>query len=74
MEETLVRDFAESVDEILVIEESRPFLETQVKDILFDMPMDIRPLVMGKKGRDQQTQFPSNGELTPALISKAPNG
>ncbi|HIF17874.1 MAG TPA: indolepyruvate ferredoxin oxidoreductase family protein [Cycloclasticus sp.] len=71
LEETLVREFAESVDEILVIEESRPFLETQVKDILFDMPMDIRPLVMGKKGRDQQTQFPSNGELTPALISKA---
>ena len=71
MEETLVREFAESVDEILVIEESRPFLETQVKDILFDMSMDIRPLVMGKKGRDQQTQFPSNGELTPALISKA---
>ncbi|MBV1898130.1 MAG: indolepyruvate ferredoxin oxidoreductase family protein [Cycloclasticus sp.] len=71
MEESLVREFAESVDEILVIEESRPFLETQVKDILFDMPMGIRPLVMGKKGRDQQTQFPSNGELTPALISKA---
>lgn len=70
MEESLVQEFAESVDEILVIEESRPFLETQVKDILFDMPMDSRPLVMGKKGRDQQVQFPSNGELTPALISK----
>lgn len=70
LEETLVREFAESVDEILIVEESRPFLETQVKDILFDMPMDIRPLVMGKKGRDQQVQFPSNGELTPALISK----
>lgn len=70
LEETLVRDFAETVDEILVIEESRPFLETQVKDILFDMPMNIRPLVMGKKGRDQHVQFPSNGELTPALISK----
>ena len=70
LEETLIREFAESVDEILVIEESRPFLETQVKDILFDMPMDSRPLVMGKKGRDEQTQFPSNGELTPALISK----
>jgi len=70
LEETLIREFAESVDEVLVIEESRPFLEMQVKDILFDMPMDIRPLVMGKKGRDEQVQFPSNGELTPALISK----
>ncbi|RLA21323.1 MAG: indolepyruvate ferredoxin oxidoreductase family protein [Gammaproteobacteria bacterium] len=70
LEESLIQEFAESVDELLVIEESRPFLETQVKDILFDMPMDIRPLVMGKKGRNQQSQFPSNGELTPALISR----
>lgn len=70
LEETLLREFAETVDELIVIEESRPFLETQVKDILYDMPQSLRPRVMGKRDFDGREQLPSNGELTPALIAR----
>ncbi|GGK78833.1 indolepyruvate ferredoxin oxidoreductase family protein [Amphritea balenae] len=70
LEESLIQEFAESVDELLVIEESRPFLETQIKDILYHLPQAQRPLVLGKQDREGVTQFPSNGELTPALISR----
>ena len=38
-----------ALDEILVIEESRPMLEPQVKDILFDLAPAERPRVLGKR-------------------------
>ncbi len=70
LEESLLREFAESVDELIVIEESRPFLETQVKDVLYDMPETLRPRVMGKRDFNGAEQLPTNGELTPALIAR----
>ncbi|NVK42602.1 MAG: indolepyruvate ferredoxin oxidoreductase family protein, partial [Oceanospirillaceae bacterium] len=70
LEETLLREFAASVDELIVLEESRPFLETQLKNVLYDMPAEQRPRVMGKCDFDGREQLPSNGELTPALISR----
>jgi indolepyruvate ferredoxin oxidoreductase len=70
LEENLLREYAESVDQIIVLEESRPFLESQLKDILYDMDADKRPLVMGKRDLNGEEQLPSHGELTPALISR----
>lgn len=70
LEESLLREFAATVDELIVLEESRPFMETQVKDILYDLPTEQRPRVMGKRDFDGKEQLPSNGELTPALIAR----
>lgn len=70
LEESLVREFASSVDELIVLEESRPFLETQLKDVLYDLPADQRPRVMGKRDFDGKEQLPSNGELTPSMIAR----
>ncbi|GAA0784014.1 indolepyruvate ferredoxin oxidoreductase family protein [Marinobacterium sediminicola] len=70
LEESLLREFAATVDELIVLEESRPFLETQVKDVLYDMPVELRPRVLGKRDHDGKEQLPSNGELTPSMIAR----
>ena len=68
-----IRQFANGLDEILVIEEKRPFLEAQIRDLLFDA--DVRPRVTGKKSPDGSPLLPLNGALTgddvlTALISR----
>ncbi len=70
LEESLLRDYAETVDEIIVLEESRPFLEAQLKEVLYDMPAAQRPRIMGKRDFEGVEQLPSHGELTPALIAR----
>ncbi|MCZ6831575.1 MAG: indolepyruvate ferredoxin oxidoreductase family protein, partial [Gammaproteobacteria bacterium] len=65
-----IREFARGLEEILIIEESRPFLEPQVKEALFNLSEQERPSVIGKYNRDERRLFPSHGELTPALIAE----
>ncbi len=43
-----VRQFAEGLDEILVIEEKRQFLEYQLKEELYNWKDEVRPRVIGK--------------------------
>jgi indolepyruvate ferredoxin oxidoreductase len=69
LERETLREFAAGLEEILVIEESRPILEPQVKDILYDLPGQ-RPRVLGKRGPDGEEWLPSHGELTPVLIAR----
>jgi indolepyruvate ferredoxin oxidoreductase len=58
-----VREFAQGLETILVVEEKRSFLEMQVREILYDLP--ARPVVLGK------SHFPPTGELDPDKIAKA---
>ncbi|MFN4284078.1 MAG: indolepyruvate ferredoxin oxidoreductase family protein [Alphaproteobacteria bacterium] len=60
--EALAR-FAEGLDEILVVEEKRPLIEDQIRQILYDAPQ--RPKISGKN------LLPSSGELTPAIVGRA---
>jgi indolepyruvate ferredoxin oxidoreductase len=53
MEPAIVREFAQELEEILVIEEKRAFIELFIRDILYDLPE--RPRVVGK--RDEQGNF-----------------
>jgi indolepyruvate ferredoxin oxidoreductase len=69
LERESLREFAAGLEEVLVIEESRPILEPQVKDILYDLPGQ-RPGVFGKRGPDGAEWLPSHGELTPVLIAR----
>ncbi len=54
---SLIQEFAEGVEELLVIEELDPFLEEQIK-----------ALGIGCRGKDI---FPAVGELTPAAIERS---
>jgi indolepyruvate ferredoxin oxidoreductase len=60
--------FAEGLDEILVIEEKRPLLEAQAKQILYDLPH--RPKITGKKDEAGRWQLPWVGECTPDLVAQ----
>ena len=65
-----VRRFAEGLDLILVIEEKRSLIETQIKEQLFDTPN--RPTVLGKRTeRDDKREwlFPAYGALEPTDIA-----
>ena len=70
LEPSTLIEFAQGLEEILVIEESRPVLEPQIKDILFDLPTTDRPRVLGKRDNVGQEWFPSFGELNPAVIAE----
>ncbi len=73
-----VRQFADGLDEILVVEEKRQFLEYQLKEELYNWKDDVRPRVIGKfdeKGEwslpHAEWLLPAAGELTPAMIARA---
>ncbi|MCU4337326.1 indolepyruvate ferredoxin oxidoreductase family protein [Acinetobacter dispersus] len=43
-----LREFAEGLQELIVVEEKRPILEAQIKDELYSLPDEQRPHVIGK--------------------------
>ena len=66
-----VRRFAEGLDEVLVVEEKRTFIEAQLKDQLYNWPADRRPRVFGKADADGTTLLPGHGELSPSIVARA---
>jgi indolepyruvate ferredoxin oxidoreductase len=86
LEATITRDFAQGLQEILVVEEKRQVIEYQLKEELYNWRPDVRPNVLGKfdepegdpSGGEWSRSNPSDGwllrakaDLTPALIAKA---
>ncbi len=66
---SIIRTFAQGLDEILVVEEKAPIIEQQVRDILYDSAS--RPAVLGKRGPDGSVFLKSNGEFSSAEIALA---
>ncbi len=65
--------FAQGLDEVLVVEEKRAFMEPQIRNLLYDQP--TRPRISGKKAPGGAALLPVDGALTadrvrPALISR----
>ncbi|HET9015714.1 MAG TPA: indolepyruvate ferredoxin oxidoreductase family protein [Thermomicrobiaceae bacterium] len=69
VEPRVVREFARGLDEIFVVEEKRPFLETFTKEILYGGP--DQPRIVGKADEDGQTLLPIHGELDADVIARA---
>jgi indolepyruvate ferredoxin oxidoreductase len=65
-----VRDFAEGLAEVLVVEEKRAVIETQLKEQLYNWPADRRPRIVGKFDESGAWILPSNGELSPGQIAR----
>jgi len=73
-----VRQFAEGLEEIMVIEEKRQIIEYQLKEQLYNWRDDVRPRVVGKFAEKGEWALPHGdwllpaaGELTPAMIARA---
>jgi indolepyruvate ferredoxin oxidoreductase len=65
-----LRHFADGLEEILVVEEKRPLIESQIKDQFYDLPHAARPRVVGKRAADQDGWvLPPTGELTPEQVA-----
>ncbi len=64
-----VRKFAEGLDLIIVVEEKRSLIETQIREQLYNVKK--RPTVIGKKDEDGQHLFPAFGTLEPNQIAVA---
>ena len=72
------RQFAQGLEEILVVEEKRQHLEYQLKEELYNWSEAVRPRVIGKFDEKGEWSLPQGGwllpaasELTPAMIARA---
>ena len=70
LEPQSVREFAEGLDEVLVVEEKRAVIETQLKEQLYNWPANTRPRIVGKYDEAGEWILPSPGELSPAQIAR----
>ena len=73
-----VRQFAEGLEDILVVEEKRQIIEYQLKEQLYNWREDVRPRVVGKfdetgewPAPPHRWLLPPTGELTPAIVARA---
>ena len=71
LEENGARRFAEGLQDVLVVEEKRGFIEDQLVRILYNMDASRRPSVVGKRDERGATLLPSEGELTPTMVAAA---
>ncbi|MEI7783927.1 MAG: indolepyruvate ferredoxin oxidoreductase family protein [Betaproteobacteria bacterium] len=69
LEPQIVLEFAEGLDEIVVVEEKRAFIELAIKDILYSRPG--APAVYGKHGPDGSELVRPNADLPPPVIAAA---
>ena len=70
LEPVSVHDFAEGLDEILVVEEKRSVIEDQLTGQLYNWPVDKRPRVVGEFDEEGRSLLPNLAELTPAMIAR----
>jgi indolepyruvate ferredoxin oxidoreductase len=72
LESGVVREFARGLEEILVVEEKRPFLELFVRDALYNLAE--RPVVTGKRDAEGRWLVPAHGELDADRIAQIVGG
>lgn len=68
MDPVRLREFAETCDEIFVVEEKRPIIEDQISTLLYNMPSHMRPMLTGKLDENGAPLLKAVGELDPDLM------
>src|SRR6516165_10080151 len=71
LEESGAKRFAEGLQDVLVVEEKRGFIEDQLMRILYNVDAWKRPSVVGKRDETGAPLLPSEGELNPTLVAAA---
>ena len=71
LEESGAKAFAEGLQDVLVVEEKRGFIEDQLLRILYNVDASKRPSVVGKRDETGAMLLPSEGELTPTMVAAA---
>src|ERR1700759_1382407 len=69
LEPRIVAEFARGLDEIVVVEEKRAFIELAVKDLFYGQP--DAPLVSGRRTPTGAPMLRTNGDLPPDVIAAA---
>ena len=64
-----IRSFAEGLEEVLVIEEKREFIEHQLKWQLYNWREAVRPVVVGKHDETGEWLLSPDNELSPGVIA-----
>ncbi len=67
-----MHEFAQGLEDIIVVEEKRSFIESQMKEQMYNWTGTdgrTRPSVVGKYDESGNWILPSTGELTPAMIA-----
>ena len=67
LEPSVVREFAAGLEEIVVVEDKRSFLEAAIKDVLYGLP--DAPRVHGKRDPEGRRLFAEGGELDPDAVA-----
>ncbi len=70
LEPRSTHEFAEGLEEILVVEEKRSIIEDQLTGQLYNWPVERRPRVIGEFDELGQDLLPNLSELTPAMIAR----
>ena len=68
LERGFARDFASGLRTLLVVEEKRSFLETQMRDALYQL--SERPVIIGKEDEQGNMLLPPAGEYDADMLSK----
>ncbi|SFM78553.1 indolepyruvate ferredoxin oxidoreductase family protein [Shimia aestuarii] len=75
LDDAEIRDFAQGLDTILVVEEKRPMLEDQIRSILYGS--GLNPRIVGKTYRgtaftagEDDCAFPNIGEIDPNMVTR----
>ncbi len=68
MEPGIVRRFARGLEEILVVEEKRSFVEMFLRDVLYNDA--VHPRIVGKRDEQGRPLVPANGELDADRIAQ----
>jgi indolepyruvate ferredoxin oxidoreductase len=65
-----IRNFAQGLEDIIVVEEKRSFIEAQMKEHMYNWDHAMRPSIVGKYNEQGDWVLPSINELTPARIAR----
>ncbi len=63
--------FTQGLQDVLVVEEKRGFIENQLVRLLYNVEASRRPNVVGKTDEGGAILLPSTGELTPTMVAHA---